>query len=271
MKFFRSVSVNSNVCPPGVYEEILRLWPEGVRHVTFHLEAKPGDDVNAELVERIVAFCKNHGLDRLRGAYSYLVMPHYEPRDLAAAPLLWLLTQRRMFKGINSSQRDEHGRIVLPATQAKPTVKVASIFPTPWVVVSNAVRRTLESGGLAGMKFEEVAIKGHSMRASADPFWELRSTLTLPKMANSVVDPNIAFDPPRHVIVGADTYGEPHYVESALRGVGPFDIAHTFERLEAGEPFGAGQPALIISQRFYQHCLKHKIPLEARPARIDRD
>src|SRR6185295_8851834 len=98
---------------------------------------------------------------------------------------------------------------------------------------------------------------------------ELRSSVTLPKMVNSIVDPNPAFDPPRHLIRGAGTYGEPHYAESALQEVGPFDIAHTFERLQAGEPFGAGQPVLIISQRFYQHCLKHKIPLEVRPARVD--
>jgi len=30
-------------------------------------------------------------------------------------------------------------------------------------------------------------------------------------------------------------------------------------------------PALIVSQRFYQHCLKHRIPLEVEPVRIDPD
>lgn len=160
---------------------------------------------------------------------------------------------------------------MLPAPEAKRTIKIASIFPTPWIVVSSMVRSILESGSLTGMKFDEVAIKGHSIHAAAEPFWELCSTVALPKMVNSVVDPNPAFDPPRHLIAGAGTYGEPHYLESALREVGPFDIAHTFERLGAGEPFGAGQPVLIISQRFYRHCLKHKILLEVRPARIDRD
>lgn len=41
------------------------------------------------------------------------------------------------------------------------------------------------------------------------------------------------------------------------------DVALTMER------FQAGLPILIISQRFYQHCLKHGIPPEVRPARID--
>ncbi len=261
MKFFRSVSVNSNVCPPGLYDEIIRLWPVGVRHLTFHLEAKPGEEENAKLVEQIVAFCKERGLDKVRGAYSYLVMTHYEPSDLKAAALLWLWTQKRMFKGINSDRRDECGRIVLPASEAKATIKVASIFPKPWLVVASATRRILERGDLIGMKFEEVAIEGHSIRASTEPFWELRSSVTLPKMVNSVEDKSIDWELPRYLISGP--YGEPHYRQSELQPLGSFDIAHTWERLSGSEP------ALIISQRFYQYCLKNKIPLEVRPARID--
>jgi hypothetical protein len=110
-----------------------------------------------------------------------------------------------MFKGIDSNQRDGRGRIVLPATEAKPTIKLASIFPTPWVVVSSAVRRILESGNLAGMKFDEVALRGHSIHADSEPFWELRSHVTLPRMVNSIVDTSRASDPPWHAVVGAGT------------------------------------------------------------------
>jgi len=269
MKFFRSVTLTPENCPKDVYAEAIRLQPEGHRGSIFHLEAKPDEGENAEFVERIVALCKERGLDNIRGAYSYLVVPHYEAHDLEAAPFLRLWTQKRMFKGIDSNKRDERGRIVLPAKEAKQTIKIASIFPTPWLVVSSPVRRILESGDLVGIKFDEVAIKGHSIHTATEAFWELFSTITLPKMANSVVDPNPAFDPPRHIVVGAGTYGEPHYLESDLREVGRFDIAHTFERLGAGEPYGAGQPNLMVSQRFYQCCLKSKIPLEVRPVRID--
>ncbi len=63
-----------------------------------------------------------------------------------------------------------------------------------------------------------------------------------------------------------DPYGEPHYRQSELQPLGIFDIAFTRE-----PPGGNRDPSLIISQRFYQHCLKNKIPLEVRPVRIDPD
>ncbi|HEV2484256.1 MAG TPA: hypothetical protein VGT08_01885 [Terracidiphilus sp.] len=239
----------------------MRLRPEGEGGGSFHLEAKPGDEESARLVEHIVALCNENGLDKVRGAYSYLVLPHYEAPDLASAPLLWLLGQKRMFKRMDADQRDDRGRLVLPATEAKPTIKLASIFPKPWIVISEATRRILEGGGLAGVKFDEVAIRGRSVHASPEPFWELSTGVILPKMVNSVADTTVDWDPPRHRV--HDPYGEPHYRQSELQVVGAFDIAHTFERLTVGEP------ALIISQRFYQICLRNRIPLEAQPVRVD--
>jgi hypothetical protein len=261
MKFFHSISLNKNVCPADFYNEVVRIVPSGVRGLTFHLEAQPGDEKNVELVEYVLAQCKERQMDKLRGAYSYLRMPHYEPSDFLAAPLLWLWTQRRMFKGVNSDQRDEQGRIVLPAPEAKPTIKIASIFPKPWIVVSDAVRRSLETASLSGLKFNEVSIKGCSMHAAPTPFWELRSTVTLSRMSNSAPDTKLNFNPVRYLI--HDSYGEPHYRNGDLQPFGVFDIAHTFE------PLSSGEPGLMVSQRFYQHCLKSKIPLEVRPVRID--
>ncbi len=263
MKFFRSVTVTPEHCPQELYNRILQLKPEAQRGSIFHLEARPGDEASARLVERVAALCREQGLDKVRGAYSHLVLPHYEASDLEASPLLWLLTQKRMFKGINSNRRDECGRIVLPAAEAKQTIRIASIFPEPWLVVSTETRRLLENGGLDGIKFDEVALKGHSIHSSPEPFWELRSTVVLPRMVNSVIDTTVDWHPERYLV--QDPYGEPHYRRSELEPLGAFDIAHTFERLSSGSP------GLIVSQRFYRHCLTNQIPLEVRPARIDPD
>jgi hypothetical protein len=263
MKFYRRIWINERGCPPELFATIVGLGPECRGRDFFHLEAKPGEEANAECVERILALCKEHGLDKIKGAYSYSVLPHYEASDLQAAPLLRLWTQRRMFKGLNSDKRDDQGRVVLPAAEAKPSIRMASIWPKPWIVVSDRTRRVLEEGGLASMKFDEVAIKGHSVHASPDPFWELRSKVILPKMVNSVPDTTIDWELQRYLIHGP--YGEPRYREGDLRPLGAFDIAHTWERLSAGEP------GLLVSQRFYQHCLKNKIPLEVRPARVEPD
>jgi hypothetical protein len=264
MKLYRSISLNKNVCPPDFYAEMCQLYPGGALQLMFRLEAKAGEEENAQAVEHIAALCEQRGLDKIRGAYSYSLMPQYEKADMQAAPLLRLVGQRKMFKGIPPNQRrDGAGRIVLPATEAKATIKLASIFPTSWVVVSNATRRFLEGADLIGIKFEEVAIKGHSVHAACEPFWELRSTLALPKMANSVIYPEPAYGHTAYTI--QDPYLEPHYRKSELEPLHLFDIAHTFERSHDGSQ------GLIVSQRFYQHCLKHKIPVEVRPVRIDSD
>jgi len=82
-------------------------------------------------------------------------------------------------------------------------------------------------------------------------------------MANSVIYPEPAYGHTAYTI--QDPYVEPHYRQSELGTLGLFDIAQTFERSRTGSRL------LIVSQRFYQHCLKHKIPLKVLPVRIDSD
>src|SRR5262249_54063334 len=136
VKLYRRIWINEQKLPPELFETIIHLKPECRGKDFFHLEAKAGDQTDAALVEQIAAICKERGLANVLGAYSYQVSPVYEPSDFDAAPLLRLSTQKRLFKGIDCNQRDEKGRIVLPATEAKATIKIASIFPEPWIVVS---------------------------------------------------------------------------------------------------------------------------------------
>ena len=59
--------------------------------------------------------------------------------------------------------------------------------------------------------------------------------------------------------------GEVHYSKRDLAALMPFDVARTFEN------FMETHPALVVSQRFYQFCLKSRIPLNVQPVRIDPD
>ena len=227
----------------------------------FFVEAKPGDEESARLIEQIVVLCEKRGLqsthDDVVGSYVHLVVPVYDASDLQIAPLLWLETQQKMFHDV---KRDEQGRLCLPASEANTTVKVGSVYPKPWIVVSDAVRHTLLAGGLAGLTFGEVCLRGMSIHASPRPFWEMKSSVVLPKMVNSVPRKS-EFGPSYKV---EDKYGEPHYAQEDLDRIGAFDVARTFEAMQTGEPW------LIVSQRFYHYCLENKISLELRPARIDR-
>lgn len=128
-------------------------------------------------------------------------------------------------------------------------------------VVSDSARKVLETGQLAGLFFREAVQKGTSVRATTEALWEMDSNIKLPKMTNPVLNehsvvPSYAIDErPYH-------YGETHYCQGDLLPLGNFDIARTFE------PLGS-EPGLIISHRFYQHCPTNKLPLEARPVRVD--
>jgi len=163
---------------------------------------------------------------------------------------------------------------VLIASKAKPSIKVGRIFPN-WIIVASKVRRLLENQSFKGLEFGEVVLKGKSVHASKEPFWEIKSPIVLPKMANT----HLFFHPGREApeqftgdytkIIGISdppyNNSEPHYRCVELAALGSFDIARTFENYN--EP----HPALVISQRFYQFCLKNKIPLNVQPVRIDPD
>ncbi len=260
MKIFRSVTIAPERCPQDLYAHVVRMKPEAQRGSIFHLEAKPGDDQSARLVDLIVALCKERGLDKVRGAYSHMVDRVYDAADFQTAPLLLLETQRKMFQ--DAERRDERGRLSLLAGQAKPSVKIGSIYPRPWIVVTEAVRRNLELGGFVGLEFGEVLVKGRSSLPRTGLFWEVWSRLLLPKMSNSILYEDSPFpayaivDPPFHTV-------EPHYRASELKPVGRFDVAQTLE------PLGGPDRHLIVSQSFYQYCLRNKMPIRVRPVRID--
>jgi len=265
MKYYRSVWIEEQGFPSELYQTIVQLKPDCRGKDRFHLECQPDDDVMAALAEDIVALCESHGLKRTpqgtAGTYGYDVARRYDANDLKAAPYLMLETQKRMFR--ERLMRDDSGRLMLPASQSGTSIKIASGMCNHSYVVSDSARRVLEAGQLAGLFFRDTVQKGTSVRATAEALWEIDSNVRLPKMINSLLNEHSVV--PCYVIVERPYRdGEPHYRQSDLLPLGQFAIARTFE------PLGS-EPGLIVSQSFYQHCLRSKIPLEARPVRIDPD
>lgn len=258
MKFYKRVWINENRFPGGLFEKIVQLKPECRGKDFFHLEAKAGDEANGELVERIVALCQEHGLDK--SAYSYSAARHYEPADLSAAPFLVLEGGRALLYDV---KRDEAGLLVLPAAKATASLKLQSVFAREWFVVSNSVRRTLESAGLIGLQFRATLVQGHSVRAAETPFWELTSGRTLPEMVNRVRIDRDQHDAAYAIKDDSFQRPEPHYRRSEIEQMGAFDVAHTLEMVCRPEPL------LIISQRFYQTCVRNKVPLRVWAVRLE--
>jgi hypothetical protein len=266
MKFYHSFRVREQGFQPELYEQICAMRPENRGKDDFVVESQPGDEATAALIKRLVEFCEQHSVLPAQTAgqfkaYIYQIVRHYDPEDIKSAPLLMLQTQKRMFR--ERLNRDGSGRLMLPARESGTSIKIASGIFNHLYVVSDSVREVLEAGELAGLLFRETVLKGSSARATTEGLWEIDSDIKLPKMKNSVLNehsvvPCYAIDerPYRN--------GEPHYRQHELLPLGRFDMARTFE------PLGS-EPGLIVSQSFYQHCLKHKIPLEVRPVRIDPD
>jgi hypothetical protein len=265
MKYSRRIYIREQGFPSDLYKEIVRLKPECHAGERFMLEAKPGDEANGQLAERIAAMCQQRGLKRTSGdvgTYGYTGRRYYEADDLLVASFFILRGQKKIFKDHTGYiKRNEVGRLVIPASEATKSVKLGSIYPTDFIVVSNPVRCHLENDGLIGLQFAELVVKGTSIHGANHPFWELKSSVILPKMVNSIIDP------------GGQTYGirdfyfklEPHYRQSELAAIGRFDVAYALEPHQ----LIVQECALIISQKFYQCCLRNDIPLEVTPVRID--
>ena len=245
---------------------------QGSLNTYIKIEAAAGDEAKAKLIEQAIAYCEANSITWSRlglpGHYEYEIVRRYEPEDLTGARLLTL--ERGNLIQLEY-ERDAQGRLLMAASKARAGRKIGRIHSN-WIVIPDATRKILDAGNFKGLEYGEVALKETSARASTEPFWELKSSLTLPKMANTgrfVISGHIPFDEDYTKIVWIDDLpyraGEIHYRENDLKVMGEFDVARTFEKYM--EP----HPALVVSQRFYQHCLKHKIPLEVKPVRIDPD
>ena len=262
MKYYRHFYVRELGFPPNLYEEICAMKPENRKKEDFMVESQPGDEVNARLIESLVDFCSKHSLKQTGngeiGTYGYDVVRHYESDDLKNAPFLMLETQKRMFR--DRLKRDESGRLMLPARQSGVSIKIASGMFNRLYVVSDSARKILVAGQLNGLFFRETVLKGNSIRATDEALWEIDSSIKLPKMVNSFLNP-YSVVPCYCIDERPYRYGEPHYQRRDLAPLGEFDIARTFE------PLGS-EPGMVVSQRFYQHCIKNKIPVQARPVRV---
>lgn len=108
-----------------------------------------------------------------------------------------------------------------------------------------------------------------------EPWWEVQSDIRLPPVSprcrlvdvtGAPYDPNGPF---KGLYVEEGNYENPemHYRASGLAKLPPFDIALTHENFGAGNRDEIG--TLIVSQRFRQVCLKHKLKVGFWPVRVD--
>ena len=276
MKYRHFLQVNEATLPKSAFAEICAIAPEGCKPYVFDLQIDSDFPDGGEIVKKIIQICRSNGLGRRRsyGPNSYGHAADRWYGDEVSNSAYLIVCRQRQMQSPAEPERDEEGRLQLIASNAKPSLKLFSVFSN-WIVVSNKVSQLLESGQFIGLQFGKVELKGKSVHASPEPFWELQSSLVLPKMANvhQFIHPGrteaetFQGDYSKIIMLNDPPFnkGEVHYRRSELAALGAFDIAKTFENYM--EP----HPALVVSQRFYQYCLKNKIKLDVDLVRIDSD
>ncbi len=277
MQYFHFLAIDEGTIGRGEFEELCRLKAEARKPTGFRAVVISKDPCGDGLIRHGIEVARKHGLTRAYhssvSTYGYHVARGYDESDLSAAELLVLLRQGKA-QGLSTPERDGQGRLILLAINAKRSIRLRSVFPNH-IIIADKVRRMLEDARFVGLHFGEVVIKGTSVRAATEPFWELQSSIVLPKMANTdrLMHYGWRGEPPqpftgdysRAVFIKDPPFdtGEVRYRRSHLTVLGPFDVARTLEY------YTETHPALVISQRLYQHCQKNKIALNVDPVLIE--
>jgi hypothetical protein len=139
------------------------------------------------------------------------------------------------------------------------------------VVVSDALKQKLEKAGLKHLQFVPAELHGEGAEQYPDPIWQLSSDLVLPPVSPSCcftdAEGNSVGDPLKGRTLNEGLYlpTEYHYTRSSLQALGEFDAARVREGMG---PHYRHHP-LIVSRRFYQFCVQHKLKMDWIPVRID--
>ncbi len=271
---YRCFTLRRTAAPHALYSLSRALRPQIVCSDWLRFEGRTGEKTNLWKIATLVVLGRAFGLRRTvgggPGSYGYEVVRIYEESDFAACQLLLFgghATKRQV-----KDARNAQGRLMLN-TDFMHGLRLGNAWTR--IVVSDDVRRILEGAGLVGLQFQEAVPRDRDAPACADRFWELQSSVVLPKMSNTHQlkytgmhgAPHQPFDGDysRMVFLDDPPYrsGEIHYRRSDLAQFDRFDVANTFELYR--------QPhrVLVISQRFYQTCHAHCIDLWLEPVRLD--
>jgi hypothetical protein len=277
MKYCHIFEIDEATLTQDELADVCRFKPEARTLKGFQFEVISEDPYGGEFLRTFVESLRRRGVKRQMhskpGSYGYYVMRYPEKADIISSELLLLGYQKKL-KRIGGLERDEQERLVVLAADCKPVLRFGSTYPNNFIIVSDSVRQMLEKSELVGFQFMAISLKGKSSLMPPAPPWELGSSVTLPKLANThrLVHPGMTGTEPfqgdysRLVLINDEPFfgAELHYRRSDLAALGQFDVANTLEKFRTPHP-------LVISQRFYQHCLQNKISLEVEPVRIDPD
>jgi hypothetical protein len=275
-----------------VLAELRRLFPFARDDSSFEVSLAL-DDPRLQAVLQTLGdkklVCRKLGTPRIKGGYTYELRRRYETGDFDAPDYLQVKHEVLIS---DDSERDNQGRLVLEAWRLMPALRMGCmLFNT--TIVSDEIRRLMEAERLVGIAFKELVLtpsaetrtladdKGRIFREVTPEdqdhiekqgrYWELTSSVLLPPMPADRVVRHFP-DDDMHVagIRDGDYFDKEIHYASAIRKIKPFDFALTHEI------FGAkswqqfpGERWPVVSQRFRQFCMAHRLKVSWVPVRLD--
>lgn len=279
MKKLTMVSITRDQCEANNYAALVRIFPAKYWETGIYTAKLPTE---SQEMQAILKLLHNLGLapwrdtkrDRLPSEYSIEQQINFERRDfLKARFLIWFPNHSLM----DVADTTAAGKIVvntdpLDMAEVEPRT-VKALFAGDLhlavegkeTIVSEPFREVIEAAKLIGLQYEDrVEFIGSQASKVPHQYWVLRTNLVMPpvspktpwvdKHGNPCEDHTL----PGSHIAEAEVF---RYEADALKAMGEFDAAIQCE----SDP---KCPNWIMSQRFYQLCLKHKAPLVVEPVEI---
>ncbi len=285
--FHGLVSLVPNGISTDLLESLCSVYPKGRFGSAGHAFFATLDltDPRVAKIERILTDASykrwEHRGPREPDEYDYSLSRVYDAADLRAAELLELHPPSEA--GVHHEWRrsiDLQLAVGKPSRHAIITVSRHGCY-----AVKDDAKKRLESENLRGVVFKP-AITRYSidddedddddLPDNSDVWWELTSDIVLPPLAPSMTllhEDNTPFQGDFRKGCkrqeGYYNHAELHYRCADIVGVGPFDLALTYEMF-GGLP-NQFDRLVVVSQRFYQACVKHRIKTGFIPVRIDEN
>jgi len=266
----KRVRINFNVddfANPRDLDEIVQLYPAGVRYGQFSWGTEAENPILNQILEKLHAKCfvpwVNVQRNRLRNEYSIDYQVTFESSDLKSERYLFIDPSHSLDDACAQFQDGEiHLQTERLEEVDRPTRDrlLAGALPLaiagPGLVVSNAFRKAIEDAHLVGIKFvDKFWVTGPDASRIPEGFWIMESDLIAPPPSKHVKK----VDAEGNSIEADDLTncrrapGEMYkYDESALAARGDFDCAVMWELREKDLKF------YVVSQRFYRLCRRRR-------------
>lgn len=264
---------------PDVYGELAniypaKLWENGVYTASF--------PEGSETLVRILAILKREGLkpwlddrrSRRSDEYRYSITVKFSKSDFLRAPFLVWFPEPYLGEVVRITEK---GKILVDTDAAEMAeLEVAtenSLFAGSLhmataeneFVISDSLRKAVETARLVGFDYEDrVEFVGERKGKVPQHYWILKTMNRMPPLSKETVYVDAAGErctglaiPGAHIPPG-ELY---RFDGAAIKAMGEFDVATMRESAPK-------EATWIMSQRFYQLCLKHKAPLVVEPVEI---